>query len=99
MGVQGIGRDVTERKRAEAELLRRNQELATLNEISHELSKLGEPAEIAQKIHSLIGKVLDNRNLYVALYDSTKAGSLVPGIHDRRSALSLADPQARSRPD
>ncbi|HEX6188300.1 MAG TPA: PAS domain S-box protein [Pyrinomonadaceae bacterium] len=70
VGVQGIGRDVTERKRAEAELLRRNQELATLNEISHELSKLGEPAEIAQKIHALIGKVLDNRNLYVALYDS-----------------------------
>ncbi|MFY9620399.1 MAG: PAS domain S-box protein [Pyrinomonadaceae bacterium] len=72
VGVQGIGRDVTERKRAEAELLRRNQELATLNEISHELSKLGEPAEIAQKIHALIGKVLDNRNLYVALYDSQK---------------------------
>lgn len=72
VGVQGIGRDVTERKRAQAELLRRNQELATLNEISHELSKLGEPAEIAQKIHALIGKVLDNRNLYVALYDSQK---------------------------
>ena len=74
VGVQGIGRDVTERKRAQAELLRRNQELATLNEISHELSKLGEPAEIAQKIHVLIGKVLDNRNLYVALYDSQPAG-------------------------
>ncbi|HWL74841.1 MAG TPA: PAS domain S-box protein, partial [Burkholderiaceae bacterium] len=72
VGVQGIGRDVTERKRAQAELLRRNQELATLNEISHELSKLGEPTEIAQKIHALIGKVLDNRNLYVALYDSQK---------------------------
>jgi PAS domain S-box-containing protein len=72
VGVQGIGRDVTERKRAQAELLRRNQELATLNEISHELSKLGEPTEIAQKIHTLIGKVLDNRNLYVALYDSQK---------------------------
>ncbi|HEY8203310.1 MAG TPA: PAS domain S-box protein [Pyrinomonadaceae bacterium] len=71
-GVQGIGRDVTERKRAEAELLRRNQELAALNEISHELSKLGEPAEIAQLIHSMIGKVLDNRNLYVALYDDQK---------------------------
>lgn len=72
IGVQGIGRDVTERKRAEAELLRRNQELATLNAISHELSKLGEPAEIAQLIHAMIGKILDNRNLYVALYDEQK---------------------------
>ena len=72
VGVQGIGRDVTERKRAEAELLRRNQELAALNEISHELSKLGEPAEIARLIHAMIGKVIDNRNLYVALYDARR---------------------------
>jgi PAS domain S-box-containing protein len=71
-GVQGIGRDVTERKRSEADVVRRNQELATLNEISHELSKLGEPVEIAEKIHTLIGKVLDDRNLYIALYDEQK---------------------------
>jgi PAS domain S-box-containing protein len=72
VGVQGIGRDITERKRAEAELLRRNQELGALNEISHELSKLGEPGEIANLIHSMIGTVIDNRNLYVALYDGQK---------------------------
>ncbi|HKP38499.1 MAG TPA: PAS domain S-box protein [Pyrinomonadaceae bacterium] len=72
VGVQGIARDVSERKTAEAELLRRNQELAALNEIGHELSKLVEPAEIAQLIHSMIGKVMDNRNLYVALYDEQK---------------------------
>jgi len=72
VGVQGIGRDITERKRAEAELLRRNQELGALNEISHELSKLGEPGEIANLIHSMIGTVIDNRNLYVALYDEQK---------------------------
>ena len=72
VAVQGIGRDVTERKRAEAELLRRNQELGALNEISHELSKLGEPIEIARLIHSMVGTVIDNRNLYVALYDEQK---------------------------
>jgi len=72
VAVQGIGRDVTERKRAEAELLRRNQELGALNEISHELSKLGEPTEIANLIHSMVGTVIDNRNLYVALYDEQK---------------------------
>src|SRR5207245_11217701 len=69
VGVQGIARDVSERKRAEAQLLRRNQELAALNQIGHELSKLVEPAEISKLIHTMIGKVMDNRNLYVALYN------------------------------
>ena len=69
VGVQGIARDITERKRADAELLQRNQELSALNEIGQELSKLVEPAEIAKLIHTVIGKVMDNRNLYVALYD------------------------------
>jgi PAS domain S-box-containing protein len=71
-GVQGIGRDISERKRTEAEIIRRNQELSALNEIGHELSKLAEPTEIAKLLHSVIGKVLDNRNLYVALYDEQK---------------------------
>jgi len=69
VGVQGIARDITERKRAEEELLQRNQELSALGEIGQELSKLVEPTEIAKLIHTVIGKVMDNRNLYVALYD------------------------------
>ena len=72
VGVQGIARDISERKQAEAELRRRNQELAALNEIAHGLSKLVEPAEIAQLIHTMIGKVMDNSNLYVALYDEER---------------------------
>lgn len=69
VGVQGIARDITERKQAEAELLQRNQELSALGEIGQELSKLVEPTEIAKLIHTVIGKVMDNSNLYVALYD------------------------------
>ena len=72
IGAQGIGRDITERKRAEAELLQRNQELSALNEIGHQLSKLVEPADIAKLMHTMIGEVVDNRNLYVALYDEQK---------------------------
>jgi PAS domain S-box-containing protein len=71
-GVQGIGRDITDRRLVQAEIIQRNQELAGLNEIGQELSKLAEPAEIAKLIHTVIGKVLDNRNLYVALYDEEK---------------------------
>src|SRR5882672_5598934 len=72
VGYRGADRDITERKLAEAQLLRRNQELAALNEIGHELSKLVEPTEIAKLIHSMIGKVVDNRSLYVALYDEQR---------------------------
>jgi len=77
-GVQGIGRDITERKRAQVEILQRNQELAVLNEIGHELSKLAEPVEMAKLIHAVIGKVLDNRNLYVALYDDKRQEVFFP---------------------
>ena len=62
-------RDVTERKRAEAEILRRNQELATLNQIGQTLGKLATPTEILETIFAMVGRVLDNRNLYIALYD------------------------------
>jgi len=72
VGVQGIGRDITERKRAEAEIIQRNQELSALNEIGQELSKLADATEIAKLLHAVIGKVLDNRNLYIALYDARK---------------------------
>lgn len=72
IGVQGIGRDITERKQTQAEIIQRNQELSVLNEIGHELSKLEEPTEIAKLLHAVIGKVLDKRNLYIALYDEKK---------------------------
>jgi HD-GYP domain-containing protein (c-di-GMP phosphodiesterase class II) len=69
IGFRGIVRDITERKRAEEEILRRNQELAALNEIGRVLSQLAAPAEIMELIYTMVGRVLDNSNFYIALYD------------------------------
>ncbi len=67
----GANQDITERKRAEEQIRKRNAELTTLNQIGQALSKLAAPAEIYETIFTLVGQVLDNRNLYIALYDST----------------------------
>jgi len=47
VGYRGADRDITERKLAEAQLLRPQPELAALNEIGHELKqKLVEPTKL-----------------------------------------------------
>ncbi|HEX7587263.1 MAG TPA: PAS domain-containing protein, partial [Anaerolineae bacterium] len=64
--------DITERRRAEQELLRHSQELTALYGISRAFSKTLEPAEILEEIYHSVGAVLDNRNLYIALCDAAK---------------------------
>jgi diguanylate cyclase (GGDEF)-like protein/PAS domain S-box-containing protein len=60
--------DITERKLSEQQLLQRNRELSTLNEIGRLLNKLVEPAEIYELIYTMVGRVLDNRNFLIAIY-------------------------------
>src|SRR5439155_12379770 len=69
IGTAGILQDITERKRAEDETLRRNEHLAVLNETAQALSRLGEPAQIIEQIYATCGRVLNNSSFYVALYD------------------------------
>lgn len=61
--------DITERKLAEGQVLQRNMQLAALNRISLELARPSDPTAICELIYQEIGQILDNRNLYVALYD------------------------------
>ena len=63
--IEGIG----ERKRVESALLRQNAELAALSRMGRALSRLSEPDQLLEQIFQVIGTVLDNRNLYIALYD------------------------------
>lgn len=85
--------NISERKKAEQEILRRNQELIALHQIGQDLSHLAEPAEILESIFNGIGRVLDNRNLYIALYDEDKQYLTFPTYTmqgERRSAFSRA---------
>jgi diguanylate cyclase (GGDEF)-like protein len=61
--------EIAERKRTEEAILRRNAELAALNQIGQALSRLAGPEELLELIYTVIGQVLDNRNLFIALYD------------------------------
>ncbi|MCI0476297.1 MAG: response regulator, partial [Anaerolineales bacterium] len=86
IGVVTSSRDVTARKRAEEEILRRNAELTTLNQIGQTLNQLVTPAEIFETIATSIGQVMDNRNLYIAQYDEASQQISFPvyTIHGER---------------
>jgi len=69
VATEGFITDITERKLAEEEVLRRNKELSAINKIGHTLSKLAEKEIIINDICSMIGKLFNIDNLYIALYD------------------------------
>ncbi|MFN8511554.1 MAG: EAL domain-containing protein [Thermomicrobiales bacterium] len=71
-------RDVTERVQAERDLRRRNEELSALNRIGRTLTRLAEPAAILTLIDEVVGQVLDNSNLYIALHDEARREILFP---------------------
>ncbi len=61
--------ELKERIRAEEEIIRRNSDLATLNQIGQQLNRLASPSEILDLVFNAIGQVMDNNNLFIALYD------------------------------
>lgn len=73
IATEGFITDITEKKLVEEEILKRNEELATLNSIGHSINKLAEPNQIIALIYSMIGRLFDNNNLYIALYDEKKS--------------------------
>jgi len=69
---EGTARDHPGRPRAEELLALRAAALAALNETGQALSRLAEPAEILERIYAAMGRVLDNRNTYIALVDDAR---------------------------
>jgi len=65
-------RDITGQKHHAEEIHRRNLELAALFQIGQSLARLAPLSEILETVHSTIGQALDNRNLYIALFDHSK---------------------------
>ncbi len=72
VATEGFITDITEKKQIEEELIKRNNELSTLNQIVQSLGTLAKPMEIINIIHSAIGKLFDSGNLYIAVYDNDK---------------------------
>jgi PAS domain S-box-containing protein len=71
IATEGFITDITGKKLAEEEILKRNQELATLNLIGQSLSRLAGPSEILDLVYKMTGRLFDNKNLYVALYNES----------------------------
>ena len=69
---EGFITDITERRKAEDAVKMRNAELAVLNQIGQKLNKLASPSDILESVFEEIGKILDNRNLYITLYDKER---------------------------
>ena len=67
--IQELQEEVVERRRAENELTARNEQLAALNQIGQMLNKLAKPAEILELTYLTLGQIMDNGNIYIALYD------------------------------
>ncbi|HEV7642726.1 MAG TPA: PAS domain S-box protein [Pyrinomonadaceae bacterium] len=75
VGVQGIGRDVTERKRAESEAL-------VIFEIIQGVATTSNLDELLEHIHLSLQKVLYAENCYVALYDKKTELLHIPFCRD-----------------
>ena len=64
VAIQGIARDITERKRAE-------KEREVISTIIGSLSLTDNLDDLLKSVHQSISKVLDARNFYIALYDNS----------------------------
>ena len=71
-------RDISARKQAEQAMLRKTSEHAALSRIGKALSRLAEPRELLELIYTVVGQILDSRNLYIALYDEASQSISFP---------------------
>ncbi len=72
IGFVSMQSDITQRKQAEEDLLKRNRQLSTFNRVGQELAHLVTTQEVVEHLFKAVGEVSDNRNLYIALYDDRK---------------------------
>jgi signal transduction histidine kinase/CheY-like chemotaxis protein len=73
-----VQEELEERVRAEQETLRRNQNLAVLNQIGQQLGRLTEADAIFNYIAESVGQLIDNRYLTISLFDTQNSRVLYP---------------------
>ncbi len=80
VGVQGIGRDISERRRMDLER-------QSLFDIIHGLSTCANLEELLKQIHESIQKVLYAENCFVALFDDTTASLAMQFFTDKYDSV------------
>ncbi|NPV75935.1 MAG: GAF domain-containing protein [Anaerolineae bacterium] len=86
-----VQQELSERIRAEQEILKRNQDLATLNRIGQQLSTLTSPDEIFRVLKDTIGAIVECQNLTVAIL-KPKERSVAYPIHIQDGVEIALDP-------
>ncbi len=72
IATEGFITDITQKKLAEEEILKKNNELAELNEFGKSLSKLAEPEEIIEILGLMLGRLFDSDNINISLYSENR---------------------------
>jgi len=90
IGVQGIARDITERKRAE-------KERAVISEVVESLNLTSNLDELLLRVHQSLGKVLYAENCFVALFNSETGNFEMQYFVDEHDLKPAPQPFARSR--
>jgi two-component system, sensor histidine kinase and response regulator len=89
-GVQGIARDITERKRAD-------KERAVISEIVQTLNVISDVDELLSIVHHSLGKVLYAENCYVALFNRETGNFEMQYFVDQQDEKPEPQPFAKSR--
>lgn len=67
-----VQQELNERVRAEQEILRRNKDLAALNEIGQQISRLTDKEQIIQTLRQALEQLLNCSNLTIAMLDASQ---------------------------
>jgi signal transduction histidine kinase/CheY-like chemotaxis protein len=92
---QTAQQEITERVRAEDVILHRNRDLAALNTIGQRLTSLTSRNEIFDTLAEMVGQVLDNRNLYICMFDRAKQNLSFPVYRENGLPKTIPDQPAR----
>ena len=83
--------ELAERVRAEQVILRRNKDLATLNQIGQQLSRLTTRAEIFDLLAHMIEEVLNSQNYIICTYHPTRQTLSFPVYCENRQRLEVGE--------
>jgi len=87
-----VQQELSERIRAEQGILRRNKDLATLNRIGQQLSRLATRDEIFETLVSMIDEMLDNHdNLYICSYSVGQGILSFPIYRENGQMVNMPD--------